>query len=57
MHGDHMPDQFLQCFGGILLFSGEVRQILTQAYFVAIHRKLIEPDALLRELGIVELRP
>jgi hypothetical protein len=54
--GDDVPDQFLQLVGGRrfpLLQEGE---IFAQADFVAIHLEGVEPDAILREFGIVELR-
>ena len=57
MHGDHMPDQFLQLFRRVPFLPREEGQIFPQAHFIAIHRELIQPDALLWKFRVIELRP
>ena len=57
MHGDHMPDQLLQFFRGTLPVAGEMGQVLSQADFITVDPELVQPDTLLREFRVIELRP
>jgi hypothetical protein len=57
MHRDDVPDQFLQFFRRMQFLSGEMGEIFSQADFITVHRELVHPDVLLREICVVELRP
>ena len=57
MHGDDMPNQFLQFVGGMPVALSEMREIFGQADFMTVNRIRVQPDTLLREFRVVELRP
>ena len=57
MDRDDVPDEFLQLVRWMELLLLEEGQIFPEAHFVAIDLVAIQPDAMLRQFRIVELRP
>lgn len=57
MDRDDVPDEFLQLVRWMELLLLQEGQIFPEADFVAIDFVAVQPDAMLRQLRIVELRP
>ena len=57
MDGDDVPDELLQLVRWIELPLLQEGQVFPEAHFIAIHLVGIQPDSMLGEFRIVELRP